>query len=138
LYRTAGDDNRVGIAASLDGDWLAIFNRRVLSVIPSSGGTPREIHRFEQGRYTNPEWTPDGKNILIGGRPPGEAKGILYRVPVGDGQPQEIVLQKKFWDRPSVHPDGQQIAFCSTLNYDSDADVWVMEDFLPGSEAAGK
>lgn len=143
LYRTTENDHQMGLAASPDGDWLAIFTNdprtdkeRRLLVIPSSGGTPREIRRFEQGTYTNPDWTPDGKYILIGRNPTnttaGEGNGILYRVPVQGGQPEEIALQRRFWDRVSVHPDGQRIAFCSQLNYDSDADVWVIKNFLPG------
>jgi len=52
------------------------------------------------------------------------------------GQPQEIMLQRSFWDRITMHPDGRQIAFSSQINTDSDADVWVMEDFLPVSGAA--
>jgi Tol biopolymer transport system component len=142
LYRTTENGYQMGLAVSPDGDWLAIFTNnwgmdepRGLLVIPSSGGTPREIRRFEQGRYTNPDWTPDGKSILIGRNPtnttPEERNGILYVVPVHGGQPEEIVLQRGFHDRVSVHPDGQRIAFCSQLNYESDADVWVMESFLP-------
>jgi Tol biopolymer transport system component len=137
LYRTSsGGEEPRGIAVSPDGKWLAVFsfNRRVLSVMPSSGGTPRLVHRFDQGRNTNPEWTHDGKYLLIGGV--GGTKGILYRIPVEGGEPQEIVMQKSFDDRPSVHPDGRHIAFSTRLNYDTDADVWVMQNFLPELNAA--
>jgi Tol biopolymer transport system component len=134
LYRTSGDEQPRGIAVSPDGKWLAMFtNRSVLSVFPSSGGTPRVVHRFEPGRYTNPEWTRDGKYVLVGGNArPDQAKGILYRVPVEGGESQEIVLQRSSWDRITMHPDGRQIAFTATVNNDSDADVWVMQNFLPG------
>lgn len=135
LYRTSGDEPLAGIAISPDGKWLAMssLSQTVLSVMPTDRGTPREVHRFDQGRYTNPEWTRDGKYLLVGGTTAGKAEGILYRVPVGGGEPQQIVLQGRFWDRPSLHPDGRQIAFTRTINHDSDADVWVMENFLPGS-----
>lgn len=140
VNRWPEDEGPAGIAASPDGEWLAIFtrNQRRLSVIPSGGGTVREVHSFEQGYYTNPEWAPDGKHILIGEIKPPGATGTLYRVPVEGGQPQEIVLQKRFWDRLSVHPDGQQIAFATSVNYDTDVDIWVMQNFLPGSAARSR
>jgi Tol biopolymer transport system component len=147
LYRMTDNGHQMGLALSPDGDRLAIFTNdrgvdepRRLLVIPSRGGPPREIRRFEQGRYTNPDWTPDGRHILMGRNPTNttaeERRGILYAVPVQGGEPAEIVLQRGFWDRVSVHPDGQRIAFGSSLNYDSDADVWAMRNFLPEPEKA--
>ncbi len=139
LYRTSEYGQLAGVAASPDGKWLAMSSLmgRVLSVMPSNGGAPRAIHQFDKGRYTNPEWTRDGRHLIVGGRLPGEAMSALYRVPVGGGEPRQIVLPERAWDdRPSLHPDGQQIAFTKTINNDSDADVWVMQNFLPGPETS--
>jgi Tol biopolymer transport system component len=139
LYRaSSGDEEPVGIALSPDGKHLAMLsaNRVILSVMPSDGGKLRVVHRFDQSRNTNPEWTRDGRYLLIGGI----GKGILYRIAVEDGQIQEINLltgspessaRRVIWDRISLHPDGRQIAFTTQFNTDSDADVWVMQNFLP-------
>jgi len=43
LYRTSLSDVPSGIAASLDGEWLAILKGRELSVMPSGGGSPRVV-----------------------------------------------------------------------------------------------
>ncbi len=140
LYRTSGIYFPFGIAASPDGKWLAtITHPLALSVIPASGGTPHVVHRFDpppEWMIVAPEWMPDGKAILVGWRrSSGEDKGIiLYRVPAEGGEPQEIVLPKGLYDRPTVHPDGQRIAFGHLANHDTSADVWVMRNFLPESD----
>jgi Tol biopolymer transport system component len=136
-----GNEEPGGIALSPDGERLAMLsiNRRVLSVMPSEGGKPRVIHRFDRSRNTNPEWTRDGRYVLIGSGDIG--KGILYRIAVEDGQIQEINLltspessaRRAIWDRISLHPDGRRIALTTQFNTDSDADVWVMQNFLPES-----
>jgi Tol biopolymer transport system component len=129
IYQTpSGAEEPRATALSPEGKSLALlsFNRRILSVMPSSGGNPRAVNRFDQSGNTRPEWTNDGKHILVGG-----AKGILYMFPVEGGQPQEIKVGKPFYAAFTVHPDGRQIAFTSQLNADTDADVWVMRNFLP-------
>jgi len=119
-----------GLALSPDGKRLALLslNRRILSVMPSGGGKPRVVHRFDQSRNTNPEWTRDGRYVLTGGI---RGKEILALIPMDGGQIHEIDLQKSVGDRITTHPDGQQIAFTTQLNADSDADVWVIQNFLP-------
>jgi Tol biopolymer transport system component len=134
IYRTSSavDLWPRGLALSPDGKRLAMmsYDRRVLSVMPSSGGTPRVVHHFDQSRNTNPEWTRDGRYVLIGAI---RGKEILSLIPMDGGQIHEIDLQKSCWDRISLHPDGGLIAFTTQLNTDSDADVLVMRNFLPES-----
>ena len=132
IYRTSSNEEVPrNITLSPDVKWLALLSldRRILSLMPSNGGNPRIVYRFDQSGNTKPEWTNDGKHILVGA-----ARGILYRFPVEGGQPQEINLGKSFWAAFTIHPDGRQIAFASQLNPDSDADVWVMQNFLPEQE----
>ncbi len=142
LYRTSGNNFPWGIAASPDGKWLATMTHPLaLSLIPSGGGTPHVAHRFDQWDIIlSPEWLPDGKSILVGGRRSSdEARGIiLYRVPIEGGEIQEIGLQQRPGGRPTIHPDGRRIAFGHNLNNDSDADVWIMQNFLPKVQNATK
>jgi Tol biopolymer transport system component len=133
LYRaSSGDEEPVGIALSPDGERLAMLsaNRKILSVMPSGGGNPRVIYQFDQSwNRTKPEWTRDGKYLLISSV--GLEECTLYRISVENGRSQEIKLHKSLWGLFTAHPDGRQIAFTSMLNADSDADVWVMQNFLP-------
>lgn len=136
IYRSGGD-YPFGLSVSPDGEWLAtITHPSTLSVIPSGGGTPRALHRFDQLNYVvNPEWTPDGKHILVGARTPDIQKGMfLFRIPTEGGKVQEMVLPQIF-NNLAVRPDGRGIAFSinkssSRLRQD---DVWVMRNFLPES-----
>lgn len=134
LRTSSGGEEPRGIALSPDGKQLALFsyNRRILSIMPSGGGTPRVVHRFDHDRNTNPEWTRDGRYLLMGSFQD-FSKGILYVIAVEDGQIREVSLPRSFWDRITLHPVGGQIAFTTQLNADSDADVWVMRNFLPES-----
>ncbi|MBN2409942.1 MAG: PD40 domain-containing protein, partial [Candidatus Aminicenantes bacterium] len=143
LYRTSGIHFPFGVAASPDGKWLAtITHPLALSVIPAGGGTPRVVQRLDQLTRSEwmvlaPEWMPDGKAILVGWR--SEDKGsILFRVPAEGGESLEIVLEQRLGDRPTVHPDGRRIAFGSNVNHDTDADVWVMRNFLPELKKSGR
>lgn len=41
-------------------------------VIPSAGGTPRQISKGIGSRFISPEWMPDGKYIVVSRAAPGE------------------------------------------------------------------
>jgi len=124
------------LAISPDGKWLATINdprTPSLLVIPTSGGIPRTVHHFDHvNEIWNPEWTPDGKYILCGtSLPEGKEGKILYEIPVEGGKPQEILFPREFLHRPTVHPDGQRIAFQCVEGGSNDAEVWVIQNFLP-------
>jgi Tol biopolymer transport system component len=132
LYRSEGE--LWGPAVSPDGKWLAFTTDRLtLSVIPTGGGIPRTVHRFDQLKNIDfAEWTPDGKYILCGtSLPEGKEGQILYKIPAEGGKPQEIVFPQAFTHRPTVHPDGRRIAFDCVEGKSSDAEVWVIQNFLP-------
>jgi Tol biopolymer transport system component len=123
-----------GPSVSPDGKWLAfVTDRLTLSVIPTGGGIPRTMHRFDQlNEVWEPEWTPDGKYILFGtSLPEGREGKILYKIPVEGGKPQEIVFPQEFTREPTVHPDGRRIAFECVEEQPSEAEVWVIQNFLP-------
>jgi Tol biopolymer transport system component len=132
LYRS--EKGLAYLAISPDGKWLATMTDRLtLSVIPTGGGIPRTVHHFDHvNEIWNPEWTPDGKYILCGtSLPEGKEGEILYEIPVEGGKPQEILFPQGFLHRPTVHPDGRRIAYQCLEGGSNDAEVWVMQNFLP-------
>lgn len=128
----------VSFSVSPDGRRLAFINRgekKVLRVVPVSGGKPSELLRFEDSRNFWPmvEWTADGKYILFNRRQPMKDKQeySLWRIPAEGGEPQELNLASLSIQGLDAHPDGQHLVFHSLgFNWKSPA-IWVMENFLP-------
>lgn len=133
--------NAQWIDISPDGKWLVLLNReqkRVLRIMPTSGGDPRDIFSFEQGGnfIITPAWSADGlyiyffkKQDLLGNM------WDLYRVSADGGEAQKINLSMARFRHFSVHPDGQRIAFSSMGTNPEQSQVWVMENFLPADKA---
>ena len=125
------------IDISPDGKWLALLNRekqRVLSIMPTAGGDPREIYSYEQGGnfVITPAWSADGRYIYIFKKQDDLGNmWDLYRVSVDGGEAQKIDLSMARFRHFSVHPDGQRIAFSSMGTNPEQSQVWVMENFLP-------
>ncbi len=145
IYRSKGG---LHIRLSPDGKWLAIQDSYMenflrltkktpsLLIIPSAGGEPRELCRFEDGIDIEAgapfTWTPDGKYILYSMKSPKKEneKWDLYRIPANGGIPEKLGIEMSgFALNLSVHPDGRHIAF--SLTEQSNANIWVMENFLP-------
>ena len=122
---------------SSDGKWLALANRerdRVIKIMPSSGGDPRELYSFEQegGPVITPTWSADGRYIYFSKlQKSTEDMCDLYRVSADGGEAQKIDLSMTRFRYMSVHPDGQHIAFSSMGANPEQSQVWVMENFLP-------
>jgi Tol biopolymer transport system component len=128
------------IDMSPDGQWLALLNRdekRVLRVIPTSGGEPQAIYSFEhQGNpIISPTWIGGGKYILFYQEKPDSDEAVttceLVRIPAEGGEPQRLGLVMTEFRHFSVHPDGQKIVFHSMGSKMRWPEVWVMENFLP-------
>ncbi len=138
------------LAISPDGRQLAFTDRgsQVLMAMPAAGGEPREILRLPGAPMEVPEtfrwsvgltWTPDGRYILFGNHkwPPdqpllyADEPHELWRIPAEGGEPQKLLAMDGL-ARVSIHPDGQRIAFTGGKQ---EAEVWVMENFLPGFTA---
>ena len=102
--------------------------------MPTSGGEPHELWRFEQGTESwatySFAWTRDGGHLLFSKR---MAEPIipseLWRVSAAGGEPESLGLA--MWGRGGVraHPDGQRITFIGVP--DRKHELWVMENFLP-------
>jgi len=119
-------------ALSPDGEYIAFATEdgtlHRLLVVPTAGGEPRELHRYEaeSSWVQSIAWSRDGKHLLYSVR--GDPR--LWRVGVDGGPPEKTGLSGQ--GTPAhlrVHPDGRRIAFDSGSG---GAEVWVMEDFLPG------
>jgi len=129
-------DDACFIAISLDGKWLAFVNeqgKKVLRIMPASGGEPREIHSFEQNDHLmSPAWSADGRYIYLPKlRDPKGNIWDLDRISL-DGKDVERTDLGLLWVRfLSVSPDGRSIAFQSPGTGPTQAEVWVMENFLP-------
>jgi len=130
------DDVRF-IAVSPDGKWLAVINaegKRTIKIMPASGEEPREIYRFafESGTVITPAWSADGRYVYFPWpRDPQKNIADLYRVSRDGGEAERIDLGMYFIRFLTVHPDGQRIAFTSPGEKPPQAQVWVMENFLP-------
>jgi Tol biopolymer transport system component len=128
------------IALSPDGAMLSIITRldrvhRALLVMPSEGGTPRQILDFQQhtGGGVSHVWAPDGRSILYVVRSEERKEGLsfeLRRVRAdGTAAPPDAIYRwpGQFFSM-RFHPNGRLLAFTGRLNYSSSAEVWVMEN----------
>lgn len=84
-------------------------------VVPSEGGSPRQI---TSGRYhhRNPQWTPDGKQIIFTGNRSDNweyefRNSEIYSVGVNSGEIQALTERNGPDQSPRVSPDGQTVAF---------------------------
>jgi hypothetical protein len=66
-------------------------------------------------------------------RQPEQNKCSLWRIPLEGGEPEKLGLEMSSIEHLSIHPDGQRFAFYTITA--KIAEVWVMENFLPGSTA---
>jgi Tol biopolymer transport system component len=135
LYSTPPDDN-VFFSLSNDGKWLAMINRdsrRSLQILPSEGGKPRELLRYENAGEGMPSiaWTPDDKYIYFTRQLiRDEDKRSVWRIPSNGGKPEIVESKLDILGGLSLHPDGNLIAFqCHKIG--KPAEIWVMENFLP-------
>jgi dipeptidyl aminopeptidase/acylaminoacyl peptidase len=99
---------------------------RHIFVVPSSGGTPRQLTSgdFDHG---TPEWAPDGKSIVFSGLRETDAEyrwreTEIYAVDYPGGTVKPLTSRKGFDDNPKISPDGKRIAY---TGYDWVKDTWV-------------
>lgn len=133
--------NAHDIDISPDGKWLVLMNRmgkRMLRIMPTAGGEPREIYSFEhpENPILTPAWSADGRYIYFSQiqKSPG-VMWDLYRVSADGGEAQKINLSMARFRHFSVHPDGRHVAFSSMGLNPEQSQVWVMENFLPTDKA---
>lgn len=146
LYRVSEwdiEDKKImgsSLSRSPDGNWLAFITgylERNIKIIPSSGGEPRDLYSFKQPDHmaTPTAWSSDGNYILFGKyKVPEESHGgmaELWRIAVDGGEPQKLDLTMFRLGSLSMHPNGKHLAFSSLGHELVDAELWVIENFLP-------
>ena len=115
--------------------WSLVKDTKSLLLIPTEGGTPREILKGKRdvtnlGTPSGIAWTPDGKQLIFG-KMVSRDKTELWKISIEDGSLQKIGILSLPVHDIVVHPNGTRLAF-SAIEYL--AEVWVMENFLPKEE----
>lgn len=123
-----------------------------LFVVPASSGTARQLTsgKGNVGARRSPDglfdgagisWLPDASAILFDGymeepAPSAYRRSHIYKVPLADGEVEQLTSEDGYWAEPSVSPDGKRIVFeghqPSEVTYEL-SDLYVMN--LDGSDA---
>jgi Tol biopolymer transport system component len=140
VFRAPQGQNIGGSAVSPDGRSLSVVTRldrerRALLVMPSEGGTPRQVLEFQQptGGGVAHAWTPDSRSILYVVRSKqwtGSLSFELHRVRVdaAKASPEMIYTWAGQFFGLRFHPNGRQLAFTGRTTFSSTSEVWVMEN----------
>lgn len=140
---------RKSLLVSPDGKLLAFVEYElpdpptsVVKIMPTEGGQTREVLRVPLPGYVNPNgslgWAPDGRYLfVIKAMSLQSGNRELLRIPVAGGEPQKLGAITGVAHTPSIHPDGNRIAF-SALSKASENETWVMENFLPKNDPEKK
>lgn len=124
LVAAVTDDGKVTVVsvARMDGDPGA---DPVRLVVPTNW----------EGRYW--QWLPGSDAVLLDVTSPDEEVCELWRVPLS-GAPRRLPIDTRQWiegGHPRVSPDGRYLAFVAAAG-DPGAEVWALENFLPGRRSA--
>ena len=96
-------------------------------LVAASGGEPREAGPCLHGGWSQFDWTPDGRGLVMGGqRADGGAGAPLHRLDFVTGRWQPLSYETGEGDvdqLPRYSPDGRMLAFRRNLSL---ADLWIM------------
>jgi Tol biopolymer transport system component len=147
LFRERARGNSISIKVSPDGKHIASIevagDIRTLFLIPIAGGSPQELWR------TNPpesadgfalEWTPDSQALLVS-KSWDSRRRERWLLPVAaPSQARRIEIDAEWQGAMgglALHPDGRRVAFTAAAG-DRGAEVWAIENVLPGTVARSK
>jgi dipeptidyl aminopeptidase/acylaminoacyl peptidase len=92
-------------------------------VVPSAGGTPRQVSRAGTGCASEPSWSLDGKVVVAA------CDGALVALDARGGAAKRLTTEPGLYEAPIVSPDGARIAFLRTDRKPQSyvvRKVWVM------------
>jgi Tol biopolymer transport system component len=144
LFKYSSDDfmdRLFNISISSDGKWLAAINRgddRIVRLISTDGCEIRELYKFKYpGDYPCASvWSKDGKYIIFPYRENESSEPPLawnfMRIAL-DGVESMLIKMNNIigLSSPSLHPDGQTLAFRTAGYSYPEYNIWEMKNFLP-------
>ncbi len=130
----------MGLDFSRDGEWVAYNDASDGTMWRSKvDGTQKLQLVFPPMLAYLPRWSPDGKQIVFFGHPPGEPWQI-YTIPAQGGAPELIYRSATNSADPTWSPDGKSLAFGENSLNNQGSAVYVMDlktrkpVKLPGSD----
>jgi hypothetical protein len=163
VHPVAGTSKAVEPVLSPDGKWLAFalirehrpdFNvknpKKLLEslghsyasqaafIVPSSGGRPRRLTPWGNGRFSTPSaFSPDGSTLAISVAKAGR-KSVVIAVSLPSGKERTLEVEAS---EAAYSPDGSQIAFVSYRDHESvpgfDSPEAVSELYVAASDGSG-
>lgn len=87
-----------------------------LFVVPADGGTPRQVTTADYDHEGAPNWSPDGKAIILAANPEARTKEIpgnsdIFAVDVASGTETRLTSRFGPDQQPALSPDGKLIAY---------------------------
>lgn len=140
VFRTPQGQGVSAFSLSPDGRTLSIVtrldrHRRTLLVMPSEGGTPRQILEFRQpsGGGVDHVWAPDGRSILYVVRAEDWEHDRSFqlrsvRVDGGESSPDAIYKWPGQFFGLGFHPNGRLLGFTGRVNVSTSSEVWAIEN----------
>lgn len=85
-------------------------------VVPADGGTPRQVTKGEYNYGATPQWTPDGKSIIVSSNHAEDWRlnpraTEIYEVDVASGEAIALTDRDGPDGTPVLSPDGKRIAY---------------------------
>ncbi len=117
----------MGLDFSRDGQWVAYNDASDGTMWRSKAdGTQKLQLVFPPMLAYLPRWSPDGKQIVFFGHPPGEPWQI-YLIPAEGGSPQLIFRTEKNSADPNWSPDGKSLVFGENSLNNQGSAVYVLD-----------